>query len=1246
MKRSKKKCLLLLACIGLISSLWVIMPSISNAVESLPTVSGGTIFSNMKKQHSDTPIQTIAGSILIYKDNNGGELKFDISSNWHDFGMPGQDIELTNEEPLKIGAMVELDILLPKDSTFSGTIKFQAAGKTGDGWEWREASNIAEVVKDDFEEEGEYQKKTLTFTFSEGSEVFKESLKCFVLKPAGYQCDYKGKIYVANIKLYDGIGTEEPDLPPTADSVIDDFEDGNIDSWKDGGGWQYDNGITLSVTDFNSSKMLKVDLDYTGMGEYSWSEAKIDKWFNPVHDVSAYNCLKMDFYYPEEYAGNAIKIFAKDNSDPEKEIINKEAVIEDVESISGGYKKATVTVSFKPSETPMQAMTIGLVGKNTTFIGSVYLDNLTLLQESASGDFVKITSVAGEGTKASLSNLPSQVKLIDKHANDSAKALYAYLKALSSNNQVLFGHQNDYNKKVSGSAEKGDVYDVTGSLSGMYGIDTLALTGAELGITDPKEALNASVSYSIAAANEGAIVTLSAHMPNFTNAKITQNADGSFDFTSCDFSESKDLSNNSGELILPGGEYHPQFNAYLDIIAAYAGKLQEKGIPVIFRPFHECDGSWFWWGAGTSTETYKSIFRYTVEYLQAKGVHNMLYVYSPNGPVSDVNKYLERYPGDEYVDILAFDYYDDYSSHTASSDGSFFNSLENSCKVVAGIANSKGKVAAISETGARVMKKDGSDNEGLLVSGNPITQEKSGVNWYQKICDIAEANGMPYYLVWANFSDTNFYVPYKYNETLGHELINDFIDFYNSSNSIFANGTNFYGQVSGVSGTSYDNVYGYMISPFERSVLKSGIQLRASVANSDDVKFVIENPDTQKKLEVKAVRTKTELIREFGALLTLEQLNDLGKTDRAAIRLISGNTEIASIGNISLLKDRDKSEAHIFENFDYYLGSDDLLKNAYVENSAGGCSSGFTLDAVNKVDGTYGGAFHYQLQTTGKEVWTGQVKSLDHNDYSFYNAMTMWVKPDGKGQKLVVQIADGSGEEFEVYLTDFVKGTEAKYVTIPFSSFKGKKNGTLDASSITKFAIWCNSIIPAGHTGAWKVDSVIYFDGIQAVHLEDNVLADKDKNGLIFTDSSFAPEKPSGNGGNNGNAGNSGNNGGGSKAAYSAKIKAAEAELKTVSDPDYFNFNKKNIELITSANLNSTLVIDTNCWVSFHKSIYMAITARPDLTVTINYKYQGKFYTVTIPAGADVMSLVNEEGFCGFRNLDAAFGGSEIVKEQ
>lgn len=52
------------------------------------------------------------------------------------------------------------------------------------------------------------------------------------------------------------------------------------------------------------------------------------------------------------------------------------------------------------------------------------------------------------------------------------------------------------------------------------------------------------------------------------------------------------------------------------------------------------------------------MFRYTVEYLRdVKGLHNMLYVYSPGGPLADEADCLSRYPGDAFIDVVGFDMY-------------------------------------------------------------------------------------------------------------------------------------------------------------------------------------------------------------------------------------------------------------------------------------------------------------------------------------------------------------------------------------------------------------------------------------------------------------------------------------------------------------------------------------------------------------------------------------------------------------
>ncbi len=920
---------------------------------------------------------------------------------------------------------------------------------------------------------------------------------------------FKGNISFSDVSVIN-ITTEKPELTKQDPTVLSDLKDASqAGQWAGETGYQYFHGGTenaapeVSYDANNGDGRLKASLNYTANSGESWSEAKVKFTPEKAVDISNYNQVSVDLIYPENSNISKIKFFSNSG-------INKDTSIDTSEATDAGngYKKVTITLGFSPSTTPLEDLTIGLIGVNSSFKGDVYLDNLILSQKDASGDFVKITTTPNaNGTQAAVATTTKTLTMTDPNASDSAKALYAYLQGLTESDQVLFGHQNDVSRSVSGK-ELGDVKDVTGSVSGIFGIDSLALFGSEAGGTDAKTALENSIKYSKDAAANGAIVTLSAHMPNFTNAKIKDNGNGTYDFFNCDFNESKDTSGDSLKKILPGGEKNEVYRAYLDTIAKYANELQNDNIPVIFRPFHENTGSWFWWGSANTAESYKSLYAYTRDYLESKGVHNMLYVYSPNGPLESEEDYMKAYPGDAYVDILAFDYYNDFNTYPASADTSFFNNLDKTCSVVSAVAKKHDKLAAISETGTRVMKKDGSDNEGLLVKNNPVSEAKSGKNWYQEVSNIAKKNDMPYYLVWANFSDTNFYVPYKYNDTLGQEMINDFISYYNSDSSIFGNGTNFYDNISKFANAKtkdYTETSGYMVAPFDMDAILDTTTLKASVSNATKVSFVVKDTASNKSVTLEAAKNENGL---YTAELTDAIMAEIGKTDVAQIQLVADGKTLSTIENLSLGKEKEKAPAGVLENFDYYVGSNGLLDVAYNGNSAAGCSSSFTLDKTYKSDGTYGAAFNYKLKTASSEVWTGLVNSkLSNTDFSAYNALKFWTKLDGKGQKVVVQIKAG-GEEFEVYLTNLAKTTGEYELTVPFSAFKGKNGGTLDVEAlkdVQAFGIWCNSN-PAGE--AVDVESTIYFDAFVGTNASESEMTKVDANGFVIADT------------------NSGNNGG------------------------------------------------------------------------------------------------------------------------
>lgn len=94
----------------------------------------------------------------------------------------------------------------------------------------------------------------------------------------------------------------------------------------------------------------------------------------------------------------------------------------------------------------------------------------------------------------------------------------------------------------------------------------------------------------------------------------------------------------------------------------------------------------------------------------------------------------------------------------------------------------------------------------------------------------------------------------------------------------------------------------------------------------------------------------------------------------------------------------------------------------------------------------------------------------------------------------------------------------------------------------------------------------------------------------------------------------------------------------------YIKFNQDTTAAILNAENNENVIIDTDTWISFPQSVFDALSERPDVALTVKYRYEGKRYTVTIPSGSDVASLTDENGYCGFRYLDLKFGGSELTE--
>jgi len=309
----------------------------------------------------------------------------------------------------------------------------------------------------------------------------------------------------------------------------------------------------------------------------------------------------------------------------------------------------------------------------------------------------------------------------DKKATPETRWLYSSLQRLAGAG-VIFGHHDDLAYGVGWRGEDGrsDVKSTAGTYPALYGWD---LARMELdssrdinGIPFKRQAAFVKQVY-----QRGGINTFCWHLNNPVNGKTAW-----------------DTSQNTVKEILPGGAHHQEYVKYLDKIATYLKQLKgDEGepIPILFRPFHELTGNWFWWCKNTCTpDEFKSLWRFTIAYLRdTKKLHNLLIVYS----VADFrteNDFLERYPGDDVVDVVGFD------SYCYKSVPAYQYNLDKQLSITQTIAQGHHKLFAIAETG---------------YEGIPQP------DWWTGVLLPAISKYKPsYVMMWRNGTTTHFYAPY------------------------------------------------------------------------------------------------------------------------------------------------------------------------------------------------------------------------------------------------------------------------------------------------------------------------------------------------------------------------------------------------------------------------------------------------------------------------------------------------------
>ena len=185
---------------------------------------------------------------------------------------------------------------------------------------------------------------------------------------------------------------------------------------------------------------------------------------------------------------------------------------------------------------------------------------------------------------------------------------------------------------------------------------------------------------------KGSIVTICWHaVPPTADEPVIFNSQGRGDTGSLSTVQGRLTDEQFRDLLTPGTLLYNHWAAQVDTIAVYLKMLRDARVPVLWRPYHEMNGDWFWWGGRVGENSTIDLYRQLFERLvNVHKLNNLIWVWSVDRPSTPVRKFSNFYPGNDCLDILALDVYgSDFNQ-------AYYDSLK---------ALSKGKPMVLGEVG-------------------------------------------------------------------------------------------------------------------------------------------------------------------------------------------------------------------------------------------------------------------------------------------------------------------------------------------------------------------------------------------------------------------------------------------------------------------------------------------------------------------------------------------------------------------
>lgn len=188
--------------------------------------------------------------------------------------------------------------------------------------------------------------------------------------------------------------------------------------------------------------------------------------------------------------------------------------------------------------------------------------------------------------------------------------------------------------------------------------------------------------------------------------------------------------------ILQGGSLHDMFLTWMTRVGDFIATLKTtdgQPIPIIFRPWHENNGSWFWWGQKLCTDDeFRGLWNMLQDYLaQERGFSNLLWSYSPNldGAWTE-ERFMRRYPGNDRVTLIGEDAYQWGTEHD------FKTQLTADLNFLSHFAKKNQKLLALTECGLKNMTDS---------------------TWWTRVLQpIMDQHHISYFLLWRNYREEYF----------------------------------------------------------------------------------------------------------------------------------------------------------------------------------------------------------------------------------------------------------------------------------------------------------------------------------------------------------------------------------------------------------------------------------------------------------------------------------------------------------